>query len=85
MKMKFMPVNARDGENVEQAVHTLVADTIAYQKLHCNDVIDPWATPSSADSQQPVSWTVSLNSITIYYIQCTCRCHFLLCPSKCTR
>lgn len=56
MKMRFMPVNARDGENVEQAVHTLIADTIAHQKLHSNDVIDPWATPSSADGQQPVSF-----------------------------
>jgi GTPase SAR1 family protein len=51
MKMKFMAVNARDGENVEQSVLTLVADTIAHQKAHSNDVVDPWSTPQ-ADNQQ---------------------------------
>ena len=53
MKMKFMAVNARDGENVEQSVLTLVADTIAHQKAHSNDVVDPWSTPH-ADNQQAV-------------------------------
>ena len=57
MKMKFMAVNARDGENVEKAVLTLVTDTIAHQKAHCNDVVDPWATPH-ADNEQPVRDTL---------------------------
>ena len=53
--MKFMAVNARDGENVEKSVLTLVADTMAHQKAHCNDPVDPWATPFSSDTQPPVS------------------------------
>lgn len=54
MKMKFLPVNARDGENVEQAVVSLVADTVAYQMAHRNDEpVDPWATPT-VDNQEEV-------------------------------
>ena len=56
MKMKFMAVNARDGENVKEAVITLLSDTIAHQKAHQNDdPVDPWATPSYADTDPPVS------------------------------
>ena len=54
MKMKFMAANSRDGENVELAVHTLVQDTLAHQRAHRNDPVDPWATPSSTDNS-PVS------------------------------
>ena len=58
MKMKFLPVNASDGENVKKAVLTLLSDTIAYQKAHCDDDPgDPWATPSAADAQTPVRYT----------------------------
>lgn len=53
--MKFLPVNARNGENVEKAILTLLADTMAYQKAHSNDPVDPWATPFSSDIQPPVS------------------------------
>ena len=52
MKMKFMAVNARNGQNIDKAVLTLVADTMTYQKAHCNDPVDPWAT---SDTQPPVS------------------------------
>jgi hypothetical protein len=51
MKMKFMAVNARNGQNIDKAVLTLVADTMTYQKAHCNDPVDPWAT---SDTQPPV-------------------------------
>ena len=55
MKMKFMAVNASDGENVEEAILKLLADTMAYQKTHCNDPVDPWATPTPSDTQPVVS------------------------------
>ena len=53
--MVFMAVNACSGENIEKAVLTLVADSMAHQNAHCNDPIDPWATPFSSDTQPPVS------------------------------
>ena len=55
MKMKFLSVNARDGENVEQCFLTLVADTLEDQKKHEGETIDPWDTPTATDQHQPVS------------------------------
>lgn len=56
MKMKFMAVNARDGENVKEAVQSLVADTMAYQLAHRNDEpLDPWATPSVENQEEVCS------------------------------
>lgn len=53
MKMKFMAVNARDGENVEEAVLSLVTDTVAYQIAHRNDEPgDPWATPTVENQEE---------------------------------
>lgn len=75
MKMKFMAVNAQDGENIKEAVITLLTDTIAYQKAHqSDDPVDPWATPSSADTQPPVSSNLCIYLTTIgickaYYMQ----------------
>ena len=78
MKMKFMAVNARDGENVEKAVLTLVTDTIAHQKAHCNDVVDPWATPH-ADNEQPVRDTIYMFFIVPIHTFLYNVCAFLLC------
>ena len=74
MKMKFMAVNARDGENVEEAVLSLVADTISHQKAHCNDPIDPWATPT-VDNQQAVRNIVPCIHIVNAYNSTTTNTH----------